>query len=316
MTKRTEIVSVDRELDWKKNKLLNPTSKKPARTAVLIICPPQFDNSYHHNRWQLGQKVWQQYMNSHPHVDCYFVQSTLPKDGTAEQVWRENNTLFVGDPSFAIDGRDRILYKTIAAIELLLPQYTHFFRTNLNTFINLKTLHNYAEMHHQSMYTGPLWQNEWYVVGYGILFTADVAAHMVKEYKRLEGSEAVSCSRADDRALASLATGINRFKPSERVFTCCPTLKLGVRQLMCDRSFATQRLSQYGTILLPPISLKGAIRYCELSPKTTILYRIREGFELEQLAQLYEYLLHRIYPEVSSANLVGYVGTLPTMKNF
>lgn len=305
-------------LNWKKNKVLETTRKKAARTAVLIICPPKFEDDYNNCRWKLGQKVWQQYMNRHANVDCYFLQSADPREGTAAQVWCEGNTLFVGDPAYTSDGQDRILHKTIAAIEALLPKYTHFMRTNLNTFININMLNNYVETHRQSMFTGPLWQDTWYVIGYGLLFTADVAAHMVKEYRRLEGSAEVRWELPDDSVLTSLATGVNLLDPPEGDFTCCPSLTPGVRQLMCKRSFSSIRLKRYrgkyGVMLLPPISVDSATHYIDQAPKTTILYRVREGFDLVELAKVYEHLLHKVYPKLSNSYLVDYASSLPAIR--
>jgi len=302
--------------DWKKGEyvILNPTKRKPARTAVLIIAPPRLGDAYVECRWKVGKKVWEQYMNAVPNVDCYFLQSTYPREGCLEQVWIEGNTIYVGDWWYEKHGEDRILHKTILAIEKLLPNYTHFIRTNLNTFINLKTVNEYMETHHQSMYTAFLWENQWYTIGFGILFTADVAAHIVDEYRRLEGLDIVNCYQADDALLTSLATGIYPRNHFEHVFHCCSMLPLGVRQLIWIDSLFTMRSSQYGMRLLPPISLRKAIEYCKKASATTMLYRIREGFDLDELAELYEYLLHKIYPELSCANLVEYAVSLPTTR--
>ena len=292
--------------------LLPSTEEKPARTAVLIIAPPQVNTSYTDCRWQLGKKVWEQYMNSIPDVDCYFLQSRYPREQDLEQVWIEGNTIYIGDEWYKQYGNDRILHKTIVAIEKLLPDYTHFVRTNLNSFVNLKALRQYTRTHHRSMYTAFLWENQWYTLGYGILFTADVAAHLVSEYRRLEGLAIVSCYRADDCTLTSLAVGLDPEDPVGYRFRCCPTLTSGIRQLMCKESLSATRLSPYGVMLRPPISLESAKEYCDQAADTVMLYRIREGFDLEELAALYTHLLHKIYPELSGDNLVEYAGSLPT----
>ena len=226
--------------DWKPGafELLQPTERKPAHTAVLIMAPSDIfnRNEYLDCRWQLGKKIWEQYMNSHPNVDCYFLQNTKLKEGTSEQIWMEGNTIYVGD---ALYEREILLSRTIAALEKLLPYYTHFFRTNINAFVNLNTLNEFAETHHQSMFTGPLWQQPfWHLLGYGLLFSADVATHIVNEYRRLEGNHIVSHHVPEDLALNSLATGVFPYYDRNHIagnpeFTCCPTLPLGVRQLMC-----------------------------------------------------------------------------------
>lgn len=299
--------------NWPPNRtmILNPTPKKTSRTAILIIAPPYINKGATESRWALGKKVWEQYMNAFPNIDCYFVQCSHRKDKTsAEQVWIEGNTIYVGDLFYESQGRDRILHKTITAIEHLLPNYTHFIRTNLNSFFNLNNVQKYTETHHQSMYTGPLWQGEWYVLGYGILFSADVAAHIASEYRRLEHLEIVNCDKSDDCVLTSLATGIYPFTSSENFFSCCPTLPLGVRQLMSQDSLLTRRNGRYGLLLLPPISLQTAIQYCEQASDSVILYRIREGLSLTELAEFYQYLLNKIYPTLQTTDLVEYAKSL------
>ena len=84
--------------------------------------------------------MWEQHMNVVPGVDCYFIQPTYTKPGALEQVWLEDNTLYIGDPWYDQTEQDRILFKTIKALEHLLPYYTHFIRTNLNTFLDLNAV--------------------------------------------------------------------------------------------------------------------------------------------------------------------------------
>jgi len=278
--------------------LLQPTERKPARTAVLIMSPPvwlQPDRlNKRESRWQLGKKVWEQYMNVHPNVDCYFLQDAKLRQGASEQTWIEGNTIYVGNNSD--EGHEVKLSKTILALEKLLPNYTHFFRTNINAFLNLIALNEYAETHHQSMYTGPLWHKEWYLYGYGILFSADVAAHIVSEYRRLEHDYLLSPDLpfAEDAILASLATGvfphyddIGQVK-GDPEFICCPTLPRCVRQLMCESSFSATRLSMYGVELYPIPPFEQAIDYCRRSINSAILYRIRSGYDLDKLAKVYD----------------------------
>jgi hypothetical protein len=299
--------------DWMPNHsvILRPTKQSPSKTAILIIAPPSLGLSDTESRWKLGKKVWEQYMNTNPNVDCYFIQYTSLKDKrNLEEVWQEGNTIYVADSWYENNKTDRILHKTIAAIEYLLPNYTHFIRTNLNSFLNLQTVYYYTKCHHQSMYTGPLWQGEWYVLGYGILFSADVATHITNEYRRLEGLDIVSHRRADDCVLTSLATGVYPLGPSEHLFSGCPTLPLGKRQLMSNDSLLYTRLSRYGALLMPPISLEEAIQYCENGGDSIMLYRIRHGLTLEELANFYQYLLDKIYRDLPTIDLVEYAKSL------
>jgi hypothetical protein len=300
--------------NWKETspKLLHATEEKPARTAVLILAPPQEGTDYTSCRWMLGKKVWEQYMNSQPDVDCYFLQATSPRNGNEKEVWIEGNTIYIGDAFYEEYGCDRLLYKTIAAVEALLPDYTHFIRTNINSFFNLKAVSAYTKTHHQSMYTGPLWENSWYVFGYGILFTQDVASHIVNEYKRLDGMEAVSHNHADDCTLTALATGICR--SSGDPFKGAPSLPYGIRQVMCKHSILTKRIAEYALLLTPPISLQSIIKYCEKAKDSVMLYRIREGFNLDELAEVYEYLLLKDYPELAIDDLLEYANSLPSIQ--
>ncbi len=196
--------------------------------------------------------------------------------------------------------------------------------------MNLHILNEYTETHHQSMFTGPLWQ-EWYLIGYGVLFSADMAVHIVNEYKRLEGSYMVSCHVPEDAVLTSLATGIfpyydylrdNNlhvgFTKENLRFTSHPALLFGVPQVMCTSSFmitTATRLSQYGLLLFPPPSFEQTIDYCRGALHSVLLYRIRSGFDLDQLAEVYKYLMNNIYPELSIFDLVEYAKSFPAIHD-
>ncbi len=316
---QTFILFADQD-NWKPGcfTILNSTEKKPTRTAVLIMCPPNERSSFKEYRWQLGKKTWEQYMNSHPNVDCYFLVNTNLRKDTTEQTWIEGNTIYVGDWYLENHGITRQLNRTIKAIEKLLPNYTHFIRTNVNAFWDLKQIDEYAQNHHQSMFTGPLWQGSWYVIGYGIFFSKDVAEHIVSEYKRLEGKKIVSYELAEDAIITSLATGIFPYYHlvgRDGKFTCCPSLPFGVRQLMCLESFSADRLSKYGLLLFPAPSFEQTFDYCQLALHKALLYRIRTGYDLDKLAKIYEFLLHNIYPELPKIDLVEYVNSLNAPPN-
>lgn len=305
---------------WEKNTLLIPTPKQYTRTAVLIITPPTISNCDIGYRWMLGKKTWEQYMNSHPDIDCYFLQSTYPCPTKMidNQVWLEKNTIYIGDWWYEKYGNDRILYKTIAALEFLLPYYTHFIRTNLNTFLNLSAVHEYMSTHHQSMYTTPLWESEWYAIGYSIICTADIAAHIVSEYKRLEnlGETLIDCYHADDCALTALATGVMPLSKKEKnPFRGHPSLPLGTRQLMSTDALNTKSFTPYGALLIPPISLEDAIDRSNQTPNTLMLYRTRGGLNLNELAKLYQHLLFKYYPNLSHIDLAEYIKSFSEKTN-
>jgi len=292
--------------NWHSSELINPTEKQPARTAILIIVPRNYDENFVGQRWRLGKIVWEQYRDSHPNIDCYFIKCTFPRKGTNEQVWQEGNTISVGDEWSANTGRDKILHKSIKTMEFLSSKYTHFIRTNVNSFFNLNAVHNYVETHHQSMYTTPLWQSEWYSVGYAILFTADVARHMVNEYNRLNQNqeELISQYHSDDAVLTALATGIWPY--GRNPFKCCPSLKPGIRQLMCNESLNGKRLTRYGALLSPISSLEETLKYCKLASNEVMIYRTRDGLSLRDLCIYYKFLLEKIY-RTRSERISGFV---------
>lgn len=292
---------------WKESLVLKQSIKSPSKTAVLIIAPTVYGECKVGQRWKLGKKVWEQYMNSNPDVDCYFLVCTKPKKNSSEQVWLEGNTIYVGDPWMEKTGCDRLLHKTIKALEWLGPKYTHFIRTNINTFVDLKNVKDFTERHHNSFFSTPLWENQWFAIGYSIIFTADVAEHMVNEYHRLEAidEELISPYHADDCTITALATGVFPLEKNHP-FRCCPSLNPGIRQLMCRKSLSTTRLSKYGALLSPVKNLKEAIYYFDLARENVMLYRTRDGLTVNELARLYEYMLAKIYPQFGEVSLDFY----------
>jgi len=126
---------------------------------------------------------------------------------------------------------------------------------------------------------------------------------------------------AEDAILASLATGVFLYYDDigqvkgDPEFICCPALPLGVRQLMCGLSLTTTRLSMYGVQLAPAPSFEQAIDYCNGALPRAILYRIRGGFDLDKLAEVYEYLLNNIYPELPKFDLVEFAKSLPVIRD-
>jgi hypothetical protein len=297
---------------------MKPQAPQPAKTAVLIIAPTVFGHCFVTNRWRIGEKVWEQYMNSHPNVDCYFMVCTHQRKDrdSDDQVWLEGNTIYVGDWWFDQYQSDRILHKTILAMEWLMSKnYTHFIRTNLNTFLDLDLADKFMQTHHQSFFSTPMWQNAWYAVGYSIWFTADVARHMVKEYHQLEieNFDLISPHRADDVVMTSLATGIYPAL-KKHPFTPCPSLPIGVRQVMCKGSLPKTRLSELAAWLAPPINFHDAMKYCYEAPSTVLIYRTRGGLSLAELGQYYNYLLARHYPHLNCQDIYKYASQLEVYK--
>ncbi len=306
--------------DWSSSVLMQPQVPQPAKTAVLIIAPPSTfeppteEHFFLVNRWKIGEKVWEQYMDSHPNVDCYFIVYTNQRKdrGRDDQVWLEGNTIYIGDEYFDQYQSDRILHKTILAMEWLISKnYTHFIRTNLNTFLDLDLADRFMQTHHQSFFSTPMWQEAWYTVGYSIWFTADVARHIVQEYHRIgaENYELVSHHRADDGMITILATGIEPYY-AIHPFSPCPSLPVGVRQWMCEDSFYKTRLNELAAWLAPPINFHDTMKYCQQAPSTVLIYRTAGGLNLTELGQYYNYLLARHYPHLNVQDIHEYAAQL------
>lgn len=282
---------------WSRTAVLKQQLPKKAKTAILIISPLCFADGPIENRWKLGKEVWERYMNSRSDVDCYFITCTAPKKDSSEEVWQEGNTIYVADRWTEETGLDKLLHKTVRVLKWLEGKYTHYIRTNINTFFNVKNVASFAERYSQSFFTTPLWENCWYAIGYSIFFTSDVAKHIVSQYQKLEseGEELISPYHSDDGALTALATGIFP-EVKNHPFRCCPTLKPGVRQLLCPKSLTTKRLSRFGALFTPLSSLAEAKTLFDMSGNEVILYRTRDGLSYGELKEFYEYMMKRIYP--------------------
>lgn len=113
--------------EWKTSKVIGPSPKTFARTAVLIIAPTQFPTCAVGKRWSLGKAMWEQHMSAVPNVDCFNLVTTSSRKDRDEsnQVWIEGNTIYVGDVYQEQFGNDRLAYKTDAALKFLEPHYTH-----------------------------------------------------------------------------------------------------------------------------------------------------------------------------------------------
>jgi hypothetical protein len=292
---------------WEKFQVIQETPRKSAKTAVLIIHPPGDENTEldENSRWYVGKRTWEKYMNSHPKVDCYFIKCVKPDQMpfNGKKVLQRGNYLYVSDPNY-IYGLDDILYKTVQSMDFLASRgYTHYFRTNLNVFLDLKKLNEYLESHASSMYT--TFMNEmWYPVGYSILYSSDVATHIVSEYKRISGNREIKnrlhpSNCPDDAGLCMLALGVwYGHSSSEHPFKCCSSLTSGVSQRMCAASVNPGRYTKYGMLLIPPLSYK-KIKYRIMNKNNTVMiYRLKADLNLEENKEVYNLLLKMHYPEL------------------
>jgi hypothetical protein len=242
---------------WEKVEVILETPAKPVKPAVLII-HPSGNGSTASMRALAGLLVKKlgEIHECSPKADCYFIKCTksdqlLFKGG---KVIQSGNDLYVPDPSY-LYGQDDFLYKTVQSMDYLIPKgYTHFFRTNLNVFLNLKVLNQYLETHACSMYTTFI--NEmWYLVGYSILYSSDVAQHIVSESKRISGTRDIKnrlhhAICPDDAGLCMLALGVQYGHSSKQhPFRCCRAPTPGVSQRMCESFKEHNRYTRYGMLL-------------------------------------------------------------------
>jgi len=272
------------------------------KIAVLIIHAPLLNESHNEHviikRWRLGIECWKKYMRLHSSVDCYFVKPASLCANNGDAIWIEDDTLYVYDPHFEKTEQDRILYKSIKALDFLSDKYTHFVRTNLNTFWNLYQLYDYVSNHTGSYYTGPDWESGSYPIGYGIIMTQDVARHIVDEYHRLQKTSYVSHERADDGVLMSLAYGIDPWLTQDP-FKKFPKFPTAQKLLMSKDSGLSKEINyDYASLLqnVRPLNYKNVLKLALKAPKTCILYRSRgDGLNLEEIQMLYDELLKKTY---------------------
>jgi hypothetical protein len=291
------------EKSWSSNFVIIPKEQvtEPKIAVLIIQAPSTSDESkedFITKKWRLGIETWKKYMHVHPSIDCYFVKPANHKTDDGRTIWIEEDTINVYDHYYKKRGRDRILYKTIKALDFLSDKYTHFVRTNLNTFWNLHELYDYIANHSGSYYTGPAWENGAYPIGYGIIMTQDVAQHIIEEYHRLEKTFYVCNKRADDAALMSLAYGVDPWIIQDpfRKFPKFPTAQ---KLLMSKDSGVSKEINyDYACLLqnVRPLNYKNVLKLALKAPKTCILYRSRgDGLNLEEIQMLYDELLKKTY---------------------
>jgi hypothetical protein len=289
---------------WRTIKPVAQTGWKPSQTAILIICPPEefLPRNPVLERWYLGKILWEKVMNLNPKVDCFFLRTLActKNEEAREPVFIKENTIFVRDSEYRPEiGADDILLKTVRAIESLQPRYTHFVRTNLNTFINIHSLVTYNDFHHSSMYTTPTWES-WYPIGYSIFFTADVGKHIVSEYNRLKALGEPRLKVVDDGALCYLATGIVMGqKQDNHPFKCCPNLERGAQYVMSTDTYPPSAIRRWGTALNLGMSFGDACKLIDESPRDSLLFRVKGGYSNKEQIMLYNKMLHKYYPGVA-----------------
>jgi hypothetical protein len=99
---------------------------------ILIIAS---DNTDYYIKMQ---KIWNLYMNTHPHIKSFFIKENINIDNNLF-IDKENNTINVKCEPSHIPG---ILIKTIESLKYIYNNYNfkYIFRTNLSSFIDLNKL--------------------------------------------------------------------------------------------------------------------------------------------------------------------------------
>jgi len=83
------------------------------------------------------QKLWQTYMNTHPHVKSYFIKYN---ENLQHDIVLDNDTIFIKGRESYIPG---CLDKTIKSIEYVLKnfEFDFIFRTNMSSVVDLNILY-------------------------------------------------------------------------------------------------------------------------------------------------------------------------------
>lgn len=100
---------------------------------ILIIAS---DNTDYYIKMQ---KIWNLYMNNHPHIKSFFIKENINIDNNLI-VDEENNTIYIKCEQSLIPG---ILIKTIESFKYIHNNYNfkYIYRTNLSSFIDLNKLY-------------------------------------------------------------------------------------------------------------------------------------------------------------------------------
>ena len=103
------------------------------QVIILIIASDNTD--YYINM----QKIWNLYMNTHPHIKSFFIKENINIDNNL-LIDDNNNTINVKCGLSLIPG---VLIKTIESLKYIYNNYNfkYIFRTNLSSFIDLNKLY-------------------------------------------------------------------------------------------------------------------------------------------------------------------------------
>lgn len=99
------------------------------KICVLIISAPKGQS----DRWDYERTVWQRYMHTHPHIDCFFLESHKEKQCI------EDDIIYARCEDSLKHG---VLVKTLTALGLVKGRYDYYIRTNLSTFVILDRLYD------------------------------------------------------------------------------------------------------------------------------------------------------------------------------
>jgi hypothetical protein len=155
------------------------------RVLVLIISNNEDQPPYIPVYSKL-KSIWREYMNTHPSIECLFLENDDEKDKVIE-----NNTFYVrGKSGYHPSIRD----KTIECFEYFMNQesnYDFIIRTNLSSLWNFDALMNYLDtLPRTNVYSGIFGYHygSHFIAGAGFIMPPDVVKKLIQHKEMLNES--------------------------------------------------------------------------------------------------------------------------------
>lgn len=135
---------------------------------------PMVDDMTSEKRWAIGYLAWKRLIqhNASSDVKVFFVRTDYRLQIGTHTV--ENDIITVGyNKSYG-----HIMYKTLEAFKLL-TDFDFVVRGNVNTIVDIHTLHDYLEdVRTSNVFTSPFWEGGDYPYGYFMLFSKDIIEYL------------------------------------------------------------------------------------------------------------------------------------------
>ena len=154
--------------------------------------------------------IWRQYMNTHNHIDSYFIIF----NPNIDQPYIQDNTLYLkGQESY-----DNIINKTIEAVDFFLKEkpYTHIVRTNLSSLWNFTNLYTFIKsLPNYNLYCGFIghWNNIFFSSGAGIIMSNDICKTIINNKEQIYNTKLI-----DDVAIGLILGNLGiKITPASRI---------------------------------------------------------------------------------------------------